>query len=122
MIYSSVNTQTDSLYRAKWIQGRSMVGGRGWGATTAVSTAGSLSYTSLMSEPQSVYVLTTDARMPSKSNLWGTQVARSPKDASAQFKEKIQQFHSTDGLAHLRVMEKDRARRLREDDFSVELA
>jgi hypothetical protein len=58
--------------------------------------------------------------MPSKSNLWGTQEGHRPEDASARFKAKIQRWPSSGGFAHLRRMDADRARRLREDDFSVE--
>jgi hypothetical protein len=79
-------------------------------------------YTPPMSEPESKYVLTTDPRMPSKSNLWGTMVGRSHEDASARFKAKIQQFYSPSKMAHFARMKEDRARRLRENDFSVELS
>lgn len=80
-------------------------------------------YTRPMSEePERLYVLTTDARMPSKSNLWGTQAGRSPEDASARFKARIQQWYSPSEMAHLARMKEDRARRLRENDFGVELS
>jgi hypothetical protein len=73
-------------------------------------------------EPESLYVLTTDPRMPSKDNLWGTMVSRSPEDASARFKAKIQDWYAPSEMAHLVRMKEDRARRLRENDFSVELS
>jgi hypothetical protein len=68
----------------------------------------------------SLYVLTTDPRMPSKSNLWGTQAGDSPEDASARFKVRIQTWHSPTKTGHLGRMDMDRARRLRENDFSVQ--
>ncbi len=72
--------------------------------------------------PNSLYVLTTDPRMPSKSNLWGTQAGSSPEDASARFKARIQKWYSPIKGGHLTLMDEDRARRLRENDFSVEPA
>lgn len=76
----------------------------------------------MTSQPsEKLYVLVTDPRMPSKDNLWGTQPARSPEDASARFRVRIKNWHSSSKVAHLLRMEKDRERRLREDDFAVEL-
>jgi len=76
-----------------------------------------------MHEPNHLYVLATDPRMPSKGNLWGTQAGSSPEDASARFKARIQKWYSPiKGGQHLTLMDEDRARRLREDDFRVELA
>jgi hypothetical protein len=72
---------------------------------------------------EQLYVLKTDDRMPSKGNLWGTQAANSPEKAKTLFREKVKGWHSPSSrLGHLQSMEEDRARRLREDDFDVELA
>ena len=72
---------------------------------------------------EQLYVLKTDDRMPSKGNLWGTQAASSPEKATTLFREKLKGWHSPSSrLGHLQSMEEDRARRLREDDFDVELA
>lgn len=72
--------------------------------------------------PEQLYVLTTDLRMPSKANLWGTQAGRSPEDASARFRAKITRYYSSRDTGHLSRMMDDRDRRLREDDFIVELS
>ena len=69
-----------------------------------------------------LYVLTTDERMPSEGNLWGTMEGDSPEDASARFKVKIQGWYSGIATGHLGRMDDDRARRLAENDFGVELA
>lgn len=73
-------------------------------------------------EPERLYVLKTDPRMPSRNNLWGTEAGRSPEDASARFKVRIHNWHSPVKTVHLGRLEEDRARRLRENDFSVELS
>ncbi len=67
------------------------------------------------------YVLKTDERMPSKNNLWGIVAASGPEEARNLYKEKIEMWHSSSSLYHLRSMEEDRNRRLQEDDFDVEL-
>ena len=72
--------------------------------------------------PQKLYVLMTDPRMPSKLNLWGTEPARSPEEASARFKDRVTRFYTSSQTGHLRRMDEDRERRLRENDFSVALA
>lgn len=69
----------------------------------------------------SLYVLVTDPRMPSKDNLWATQPGENPEEASAGFRGRIKNWHSSSKFAHERRMEADRERRLREDDFAVEL-
>jgi hypothetical protein len=74
-------------------------------------------------QPERLYVLTTDPRMPSRNNLWGTEPGRSPEDASARFKARIQRWNSSSiKTGHLGRLEEDRARRLAEDDFSVDLS
>jgi hypothetical protein len=67
------------------------------------------------------YVLKTDERMPSKSNLWGIEAGSSPEEAKSAFRRKIEGWHSSSKFHHLLSMEEDRKRRLREDDFDVEL-
>lgn len=71
-----------------------------------------------------MYVLATDPRMPSKGNLWAhRQVAalKTPLLVSRHgFKSGIHPLIK--GGQHLTLMDEDRARRLREDDFRVELA
>jgi hypothetical protein len=71
--------------------------------------------------PERLYVLTTDPRMPSKGNLWGTQAGSSLEDATARFKARITGYYSSNDTGHLGRMMHDRDRRLREDDFTVEL-
>jgi hypothetical protein len=72
--------------------------------------------------PEQLYVLASDPRMPSKANLWGTQPGRSPEDASARLRAKITRYYSSRDTGHLSRMMDDRGRRLREDDFIVELS
>jgi hypothetical protein len=67
------------------------------------------------------YVLTTDERMPSKNNFWGIEAANSPEEAKTNFRKRVEGWHSSSSFHHLRSMEEDRARRLQEDDFDVEL-
>lgn len=67
------------------------------------------------------YVLKTDERMPSKNNLWGIEAASSPEEARSLFRKRVEGWHSSSKFQHLRSMEEDRKRRLREDDFDVEL-
>lgn len=72
---------------------------------------------------EQLYVLVTDPRMPSKGNLWGTQAASRPEEARTRFRDRIERWHSpSKTFHHLQHMEEDRARRLRENDFDVELA
>ena len=70
---------------------------------------------------EKLYVLVTDPRMPSNDNLWATEPARSPEEASARFRARINNWHSYSKYAHELRMEVDRERRLREEDFAVEL-
>jgi hypothetical protein len=72
---------------------------------------------------EQLYVLKTDERMPSTRNLWGTQAACSPEEAKTLFRQKVTGWYAPPtSLFHLQSMELDRARRLREDDFDIELA
>jgi hypothetical protein len=71
---------------------------------------------------EQLYVLKTDECMPSKTNLWGTQAASSPEKAKILFRAKVKGWYAPSNVSHLRFMEEDRARRLRENDFDVELA
>ena len=67
------------------------------------------------------YVLKTDERMPSTLNFWGLEAAKSPEEAKEQFRTRVKNWYAPSAaMAHLRRMEDDRARRLREDDFEVE--
>jgi hypothetical protein len=72
---------------------------------------------------EQLYVLASDPRMPSKDNLWGTEPASSPEEARNRFREHIKSWHNSSGSNnwYFRRMEEDRARRLRDDDFDVEL-
>ena len=71
---------------------------------------------------EQLYVLVSDPRMPSKSNLWATQAASSPEEARTKFHDRIKAWYSPNSKdLHLRLMEDDRLRRLNEDDFDVEL-
>jgi len=67
------------------------------------------------------YVLKTDERMPSKNNLWGIMAASSPEEARNLFQKKIRGWYAPSKFRHLHSMEEDRDRRLRENDFDVEL-
>ena len=72
---------------------------------------------------EQLYVLVTDQRMPSKGNLWGTQAASGLEEARTRFRDRIERWHfPSKNSPHLHHMEEDRARRLRENDFDVELA
>jgi len=70
-----------------------------------------------------LYVLVTDPRMPSKANLWGTQEAHNSEEAQTLFRNKIERwYHSPDTTNHhFQLMDADRERRVRENDFAVEL-
>jgi hypothetical protein len=67
------------------------------------------------------YVLKTDERMPSKRNLWALEAAGTPEEARKRFRRRIESWHCSVEWRHLRAMADDRERRLREDDFEVEL-
>lgn len=69
------------------------------------------------------YVLRTDEPESSPRNLWGLRPAASLEDAKEIFRNHITNWHcsSSSKSIHLRRMQEDRARRLREDDFDVEL-
>jgi hypothetical protein len=59
--------------------------------------------------------------MPSKNNYWGIEPASSPEAARTIFRKKIEGSYSSTKFLHLQSREEDRKRRLREDDFEVEL-
>lgn len=67
------------------------------------------------------YVLKTDERMPSKNNFWGIEAATSPEGAREQFLRRIESSYCASANYWLQSREEDRKRRLREDDFDVEL-
>ena len=68
------------------------------------------------------YVLRTDERMPSKNNFWGIEAASGPEEARSRFRKRIDKIEgSYPRSTYLGRREEDRERRLREDDFEVEL-
>lgn len=67
------------------------------------------------------YVLKTDEHMPGKNNFWGIEAANSPEEARDLFRKRIETAYSSSEQRFLRSREGDRERRLREDDFDVEL-
>jgi len=75
-----------------------------------------------ISQPEKLYVLVTDPRMPSKENLWGTKAARSSEEASERFREWVTGWRSNSTFAQAFRMEADRTRRIAEDDLAVELS
>ena len=76
-------------------------------------------------EPQRIqkkYVLKSDERMPSKGNFWGIEAAFSAEEAQKNFRDRITTFRALKtAFTHEKAMEKDRHRRIAEDDFEVEL-
>jgi hypothetical protein len=71
---------------------------------------------------EQLYILASDPRMPSKDNLWAAEAASSSEEARARFRKRIKGWHvSAHGSYHFHRMEEDRARRVRDNDFDVEL-
>jgi hypothetical protein len=67
------------------------------------------------------YVLKTDERMPSKNNFWAIEAATSPEEARRQFRRRIETSYCASENHYLQSREEDRKRRLREDDFDIEV-